>query len=213
MATDEKITVQYFGSEPKVASRPTWTDVNTGDVQLRLTSDRGVFAYGKLDAGTRLLLLEAPPLDDSDKTVLDLGCGWGPIACVVALRAPHAQVTAVDVNKRALQLCSKNAKAAGANNVTVAHPNVVDTSLRFCRIFSNPPIRIGKIALREMLTMWLDRLEVNGRAHLVVHRHLGSDSLGRWLTERGHEVTRLLSRLGYRILEVKPLPSRPTPEN
>ena len=130
--------------------------------------------------------------------------GWGPVACAVALGCPGADVWAVDVNRRALSLTARNAATNGATNVTVAHPDGMDPALRFDRILSNPPVRIGKTALRQILSLWLDRLTPGGQAHLVVHRHLGSDSLARWLTARGHRVTRLLSRSGYRILEVLP---------
>ncbi len=108
------------------------------------------------------------------------------------------------MNRRALSLTARNAATNGATNVTVAHPDGMDPALRFDRILSNPPVRIGKTALRQILSLWLDRLTPGGQAHLVVHRHLGSDSLARWLTARGHRVTRLLSRSGYRILEVLP---------
>ena len=112
-------------------------------------------------------------------------------------------MVAVDVNERALALAAQNAAALGAVNVCVAHPDEIDPAARFDRILSNPPIRVGKAALRALLAAWLDRLNPEGRAHLVVHHHLGSDSLARWLADRGHDVTRLLSRQGYRILEVK----------
>ena len=177
--------------------------VKVGGMQLRFVTDSGVFSPDRLDAGTRLLLLEAPPLTAGEQQVLDLGCGWGPIACIAALRSPAAEVLAVDVNERALRLTARNAAAIGASNVTVARPGEVDPALRFDRILCNPPIRIGKPALHDLLATWLDRLTTEGRAHLVVHHHLGSDSLARWLAERGHEVTRLLSRSGYRLLEVR----------
>ena len=122
---------------------------------------------------------------------------------MTGLRSPGAEVMAVDVNARALALTARNAAASGAANVRVAHPDDVDPAARFDRILSNPPIRVGKAALRELLAAWLDRLNPGGRAHLVVHRHLGSDSLAGWLGDRGHNVTRLLSRQGYRILEVR----------
>ena len=199
----------YFSAEPYTISQPMPLDVDVGDVQLQLTTDRGVFSYGRLDPGTKLLLMEAPPVSDIDCRVLDLGCGWGPIACVTARRAPHTQVTAVDVNERALRLTVQNATSAGLANVTIAHPDDVDAGMRFHRILCNPPIRIGKPALHELLTTWLDRLEPEGQAHLVVNRHLGSDSLARWLTGRGHRTRRLLSRKGYRILEVAPRPQHP----
>lgn len=196
---------QYFEAEPVAASSPRTVVVEIDGMQLSFTTDSGVFSPGRLDAGTRLLLAEAPPLASGDRRVLDLGCGWGPIACVTALRSPAAEVLAVDVNERALALTARNAAACGATNVTVAHPDAVDPGRRFDRILCNPPIRIGKPALHELLAFWLDRLGPGGRAHLVVQRHLGSDSLARWLADRGHQVTRLASKSGYRILEVEPV--------
>ena len=195
---------QYFEAEPLAATSPRTIVVNIGEMQLRFVTDSGVFSPDRLDAGTRLLLMEAPPLTAGERRVLDLGCGWGPIACVAALRSPAVEVLAVEVNERALRLTARNAAANGASNVKVAHPDDVDPALRFDRMLCNPPIRIGKPALHELLGTWLDRLAPEGRAHLVVHRHLGSDSLAGWLADRGHSVTRLLSRAGYRLLEVQP---------
>ena len=194
---------QYFEAEPLAATSPRNVVVEIGGMELRFVTDSGVFSPDRLDAGTRLLLAEAPPLTAGEGRVLDLGCGWGPIACVAGLRSPAAEVLAVDVNERALGLTARNATSNGASNVTVAHPDDVDPALRFDRILCNPPIRIGKPALHELLATWLDRLAPGGLAHLVVHRHLGSDSLARWLADRGHGVTRLLSKSGYRLLEVR----------
>ena len=172
---------------------------------LDLVTDRGVFAVEGVDAGTKLLLLEAPPPPDAEGTaVLDLGCGYGAIAVTVARRAPAATVWAVDVNERARELTAENASAAGAANVRVGAPDDVPDEVGFDAVYSNPPIRIGKAALHALLERWLDRLRPGGTAWLVVHKHLGSDSLARWLTERGHPVERLTSRMGYRILAVGP---------
>ena len=194
---------QYFEAEPLAATSPRTIVVKIGGMQLRFVTDSGVFSPDRLDAGTRLLLAEVPPLTAGERRVLDLGCGWGPIACVAALRSPAAEVLAVDVNERALRLTARNADANGAGNVAVARPDGVDPTRRFDRILCNPPIRIGKPALHDLLATWLDRLAPEGRAHLVVHRHLGSDSLARWLADRGHGVTRLQSKSGYRLLEVR----------
>lgn len=194
----------YFDDDPTVPSSPSAVEVSLPDVSLSLTADRGVFSSERLDAGTKFLLLEAPPLRGNEM-VLDLGCGWGPISCVAALRAPDAHVWAVDVNSRARDLTTTNAAAIEASDrVTVAAPDDIPADIRFTRIFSNPPIRVGKAALHELLLRWLPRLTPDGVAHLVVQKHLGSDSLAKWLTGQGFSTTRLVSRSGFRILEVQP---------
>jgi 16S rRNA (guanine1207-N2)-methyltransferase len=194
----------YFDDDPDIGSAPSPVEINLPDVTMTLTADRGVFASERLDAGTKLLLLEAPPLVGGP-TVLDLGCGWGPITCVVARRAPAAAVWAIDVNARALRLAETNARSIGASErVHVVAPADVPPGLTFDRILSNPPIRVGKTALHELLLTWLVRLSPAGVAHLVVHKHLGSDSLARWLDGEGFATMRTASRAGYRILEVRP---------
>jgi 16S rRNA (guanine1207-N2)-methyltransferase len=170
---------------------------------LDLTTDRGVFAREGVDPGTKLLLLEAPALPPSGD-VLDLGCGYGAIAVTMARRSPNATVWAVDVNRRALDLTSTNAEAAGCANVRAVEPDDVPEDVQFAAIWSNPPIRIGKDALHELLLRWLGRLAPGGQALLVVQKHLGADSLARWLTEQGFAVTRLKSRMAYRLLQVAP---------
>lgn len=193
----------YFDDDPGAPSAPAPVDISLPDVQLTLTADRGVFSADKLDAGTKLLLLEAPPLE-GPTTVLDIGCGWGPITCVAARRAPDSIVWAVDVNARARALTEANAAAIGASDrVRVAEPDAVPDGVMFDRILSNPPIRIGKAALHELLLRWLPRLHPEGTAHFVVQKHLGSDSLATWLDGQGFPTTRIASRSGYRILEVR----------
>jgi len=161
-----------------------------------------VFASAAIDPGTKLLLLEAgsPPKGAVD--LLDLGCGYGPIALTLARRAPDATVWAVDVNRRALDLCAANAAANGLTNVRVVRPDDVPPEIRLAGIWSNPPIRIGKSALHDLLLMWLERLDDGAGAWLVVQKHLGSDSLARWLDESGWPAIRRVSRSGYRVLEV-----------
>jgi 16S rRNA (guanine1207-N2)-methyltransferase len=171
------------------------------DVYLELATDAGVFSPGRLDPGTRLLLEESPaPPAAGD--LLDLGCGYGPVACVLAARAPGAAVWAVDVNERALGLCARNARDAGLANVRCAAPGDPAVPARLDAIWSNPPVRIGKDALYALLAGWLGRLAPAGHAYLVVGRNLGADSLHRWLSGQGWPVTRLAARSGYRLLQV-----------
>ena len=98
----------YFDDDPGSGSSPHPVEITLPDLSLTLTADRGVFSADRLDAGTKLLLMEAPPLAAAT-TILDLGCGWGPIACVAARRAPDARIWAVDVNRRARTLTAANA--------------------------------------------------------------------------------------------------------
>ena len=201
---------QYWTDSPGVASRPSEVDLLLPDVDLRLTTDRGVFSADRVDRGTRYLLLEGPDLPTGPVDLLDLGCGYGPIACTLASRRPEARVWAVDVNERARDLCRANAAAAGLANVEVAAPDDVPVDVRLAAIWSNPPIRIGKPALHDLLIRWLDLLTPDGTAHLVVQRHLGADSLARWLDDRGWATERRGSRKGFRLLDVAARAEPPT---
>jgi 16S rRNA (guanine1207-N2)-methyltransferase len=192
----------YFDEEPTTESAPRDVTLLLPDQQLVLRTDRGVFGYDRVDAGTKLLLLRAPaPAADGD--LLDIGCGTGAIALTMAKRSPAATVWAVDVNERARELCRGNAERNGVVNLRVCSPDEVPLTLRFATIWSNPAIRIGKPALHAMLLRWLGQLTGDGEAVLVVHKHLGSDSLQTWLDSRGHPTVRIASSSGYRILQVR----------
>ena len=175
------------------------------DLHLDLDTDAGVFSAGRLDPGTRLLLDTAPPPPQTGD-LLDLGSGYGPLALVMAARAPRAVVWAVDVNQRALALCARNAARAGLANVRCAAPGDPALPATVGAIWSNPPLRIGKQALHTLLENWLGRLAPGGCAHLVVPRNLGADSLHRWLAGAGWPVTRVAARSGYRVLRTGPRP-------
>lgn len=189
----------YFDEDPDAASQPRDVELWLPDMSVNLTTDRGVFGYSQIDAGSKLLLLRAPP-PPQEGDLLDLGCGVGTIAIPLARRAPGATVWAVDVNTRARDLCAANAAANSTVNVRIAAPDEVPDDIRFECIWTNPPIRIGKAALHTLLDTWLARLNPGGYAVMVVHKHLGADSLQRWLTEQGYPTERQASSSGYRIL-------------
>ncbi len=193
---------QYWTDRPGSPSRPGEVSLLLPDVDLRLATDRGVFSAERIDRGTRFLLLDGPPPPGGPVDLMDLGCGYGPIACTLATRNPEATVWAVDVNERARDLCRANARAAGLHGVRVVAPDEVPVGLVLAGLWSNPPIRIGKEALHDLLDRWLGHLATDGTAHLVVQRHLGADSLARWLDGRGWTTTRRGSRKGFRLLDV-----------
>jgi len=203
----------YFTEQSAAAHRPGIVHVVLPDLHLRLETDSGMFSPGRLDTGTRVLL-ETVPAPPPSGDVLDLGCGYGPIALVMAARsaaagAQGATVWAVDVNARALELCERNAATAGLRNVRAVRPEEIPADVTFGAIWSNPPIRIGKLALHDLLTRWLGRLDPAGAAYLVAQRHLGADSLQRWLAGEGWAAARITSRSAYRVLRVTGPPRLP----
>ncbi len=190
---------QYFAEQPAAPGRPDTVHLVLADVHLELQTDSGVFSAARLDPGTRLLLETAPPPPATGQ-LLDLGCGYGPLALVMAARSPGSCVWAVDVNRRALELCARNAARAGLRCVRPVGPDDPALPGHFQLIWSNPPVRIGKPALHELLARWLARLAPGGTAYLVVQRHLGADSLQRWLASAGWPAERIAARSGYRVL-------------
>lgn len=199
----------YFSAEPDVAEQRRPITVPLLGRQVQVQTSTGVFCPHRVDLGTSVLLREAPDPPPRGE-LLDLGCGWGPIALTMADLAPRARVWAVDVNRRAVRLAADNAAALGLTGVRAVLPDQVPAGIAFDCIWSNPPIRIGKSALHELLLAWLPRLAPDGQAYLVVQRNLGSDSLQTWLTRTlgpDYSVCRYASAKGFRVLRVE----RPDP--
>lgn len=192
----------YFSSQPSSELRPREITVELAGRELSLATAAGVFSPGRIDPGTQLLLAEMPT-PPRDGIFLDVGCGWGPIALTLALLSPDATIWAVDVNERVLELLRENAKRAGITNINAVLPGDVPSDVVFDGIWSNPPIRVGKTVLHEILETWLPRLGVDYEAYLVVAKNLGADSLQKWLNENLEgvvEVDRTSTSKGYRVL-------------
>lgn len=193
------MTDHYFDANPTSPDRRRDITTRIWGREMTFTTASGVFATDGLDKATAVFLQHSTP--PRGGTILDLGCGWGPIACAIAAEAPDAGVWAIDTNERALDLTRTNAEALGLS-VQVCLPDAVPDDLVFDEIWSNPPIRIGKAALHDLLLRWLPRLTPDGSAHLVVARNLGADSLQAWLVEQGWPTERTGSVKGFRILKV-----------
>jgi 16S rRNA (guanine1207-N2)-methyltransferase len=197
----QRMAAHYFSTAPSTPSQPSSVELRLQDMSLTLITDRGVFSGSRVDPGTVALLREAP-IAPAHGDLLDLGCGYGPIACALARRSPLATVWATDINPRALELTAANAARLGLSHLRTAGPADIPADVRFAGIWSNPPIRVGKEALHELLSTWLARLAQGAAAWLVVHRHLGSDSLAAWLEDGGWVVRRAASKSGYRVLRL-----------
>lgn len=199
----------YFTASPASAAERRSLTVPIAGREARLEVAAGVFSGTRLDLGTSVLLrAEAVPAGD---VLVDLGCGWGPIALTMAALRPEARVWAIDVNERALDLTRRNAASLARERelaeVTAVTPEQFPDDLAIDELWSNPPIRIGKQALHDMLATWLPRLRPGGVARLVVQRNLGADSLATWIGEQADAagaawgaVERESSAKGFRVL-------------
>ena len=192
---------QYFAADPSVPFERESFETVVWDHRLRLVSGSGVYAKGRLDIGTGILLEEEPP---AGGRILDLACGYGVIGLAIAMAVPETTVVGVDVNERAVRLAQENAKALGLLDRCTFTTGEVEGE--FDEIWSNPPIRIGKQALHDLLLEWLPRLKPGGRAVMVVGKNLGADPLQRWLGEQGYPTERLGSSKGFRVFESRRIP-------
>lgn len=193
----------YFSAQPSGPDTRKPLSVVLAGERRELVTSSGIFSPDGIDKGTRILLDGVPAPEG--RRLLDIGCGWGPIALTLALQAPQASVLAVDVNERCLALTAENAARLGLTNITGAKPDDVDSDLEFDTIWSNPPIRIGKQELHALLLRWIPRLAPGGHAWLVVQKNLGADSLQRWLADElptGFTVRRAETSKSFRIIEV-----------
>jgi 16S rRNA G1207 methylase RsmC len=194
----------YFSNEPATDLRPKTIKVELAGREVSVQTAGGIFSPDHVDTGTKVLLEqidETPALGD----VLDIGCGWGPIALAIALYRPHVTVWAIDVNERSLELTRMNAEKLGLSNVKVCRPEEVPKEIQFAGIWSNPPIRVGKDALHDILKLWLPRLAVGAESYLVVQKNLGADSLLRWMQDtlpKKFLSVRLETSKAFRVLRV-----------
>lgn len=192
----------YFSATPASADERRTITVELNGQKYQVQTASGTFSPTGLDKGTAVLLEHVPA---PRGTVLDIGCGWGPIAMTAALQNPDSKVYGIEVNERSIDLARLNAQALGLENLSISDPDGIEDDLQFDTIWSNPPIRIGKDALHKLLLKWLPRLAPGGEAWMVVQKNLGSDSLQKWLVGQlptDWSITRETSSKGFRILKV-----------
>lgn len=195
----------YFTAQPSTPEQQRAITVRLAGRDTTVRVATGIFSPGGLDRGTRVLL-EHVPEPPATGDLLDLGCGWGPVALTLGLLSPRATVWAVDVNDRALDLARTNAASLGLERLRAERPEGVPAGMSFDLIWSNPPVRVGKAALHDLLGTWLPRLRPGGAAYLVIQKNLGADSLLRWLGQTlppdAYAVSRHTTSGGFRVLRV-----------
>ena len=166
----------YFTNE-NLESNIQEFKIKINNCDFTFKTDNGVFSKGELDFGTNLLIKNVLERKISGE-VLDLGCGYGPIGITLA-KILNCQMTMIDVNKRAVHLTKMNIKDNGVNNIEVlvseGYNELKDK--KFDYIVSNPPIRVGKQILYDLLIKAKDHLKENGEMYIVVRKEQGANSL------------------------------------
>lgn len=196
--------MSHYFETPTAPGKRHEVTANIWGRDYRFTSAPGVFSAHGLDIGTRVLFRSTTAPQPEARQLLDLGCGFGPIAIALATHCPQAQVDAIDVNDLALKLTLENAERHQVSErVRAVRAEDLPADASYDEIWSNPPIRIGKQALHELLATWLPRLRPGGLAWLVVGKNLGADSLQRWLDAQGWPTERVASAKGFRVLRVE----------
>lgn len=173
--TDQSSRPQhYFTPEPQGPSAPRRIEVTIRGLPLALWTDRGVFSYGELDRGTRLLA-ETVQLPAQGE-VLDWGAGYGVLGIVCAQLCPQCRVTMVEINERAAALAQRNIELAGVTNATVitGEAPAVLGAQDFDAILSNPPLHVGKAAVETIIHEARRRLRPDGELWLVVPTKKGA---------------------------------------
>ena len=187
----------YFEYDKDLKSEEVERIVEVGGTKLRLITDNGVFSKKGLDFGTRTLL-ETIDISKINGYVLDFGCGYGPIGIYIK-KNTNASVTMLDINKRSVDLAIKNAKLNNVD-VDIKLSNLYENiDKKFNYIISNPPIRVGKKVLYEILFGAKDYLKENGQLWIVINKDQGAKSVAKDL-ETEYKVEIVNKNKGFYII-------------
>ena len=163
----------YYAENPDAAHDIHELRVDLLGEKMTFLTDAGVFSKKMVDFGSQLLLkcLEV----DQGETVLDVGCGYGPLGLSLA-KAYGVQATMVDINNRALDLAQQNAERNKVE-ATIFQSNIYEqVEGHFDHVISNPPIRAGKQVVHEIIENSKDFLKTGGDLTIVIQKKQGAPS-------------------------------------
>jgi 16S RNA G1207 methylase RsmC len=191
----------YYSVKPTSGHDFAEFEVDLRGVRLKMTTDAGVFSKNRLDSGTKLLI-EALPLDTDMHTILDLGCGYGPIGLIIAKLLPGATVYMSDINERAVELAVINAKQNGIDNVVIKAGEGLSPfpEQKFDLIMTNPPIRAGKQVIYPLVEEAYQALYTGGWLAAVILTRQGAKSLEKKFSEVFGNVSEWEKGSGYRVV-------------
>lgn len=189
----------YFTNE-NLESKIVKFNVGFNGYMFSFNTDNGVFSKAELDFGTYLLIKNI--LKKNIKgSILDLGCGYGPIGIIVG-KIFNVDTTMVDVNRRAIHLTKMNSKENKFNVNALVSDGFELLDEKYDYIFSNPPIRVGKEKLYELLINSKDHLKEDGEMIIVVREKQGAKSLMRDM-EKYYKVELIDKEKGFFIISLK----------
>ncbi|UOF91884.1 class I SAM-dependent methyltransferase [Fodinisporobacter ferrooxydans] len=195
----------YFSSKPTTRHDAKTIEVVLRGYKIRLKTDAGVFSKNQVDFGTRLLIECMDIPNGSSVSILDLGCGYGPVGIVAAKLAPDSQVVMVDVNERAIELSAENVRNNQVTNAIVKISDLYQNvqGRTFQRILSNPPIRAGKKVVHQIFEEASNYLTDDGELWIVIQKKQGAPSAKKKLEELFVEVNDIGRDAGYRIFQAR----------
>jgi 16S rRNA (guanine1207-N2)-methyltransferase len=191
----------YYTTNPHIGHETIEFTVNLRGITLKLRSDAGVFSKYRIDNGTKLLI-EALRLEENQRQILDLGCGYGPIGLIIASLLPNALVYMSDINERAVGLARNNAALNQIGNVRIAAGAGLTPFVgeKFDLIVTNPPIRTGKGNIYAMIDQSAAALNPGGWFVAVVATKQGAKSYERKLAEVFQNAVEWEKGSGYRVI-------------
>ena len=189
----------YFTNEENLKSEIEKVIAEINGIPFYFYTDNGVFSKGELDFGTELLLKNFKYDNPNNKTLLDIGCGCGPIG----IYASHLgfAVDMSDVNKRAIHLSKMSLKEQGLNANVFESDAYQNINSKYDYIVSNPPIRVGKEKLYEIIMRAKDHLTDNGELWIVVRKQQGAESLIRDMKKVYKSVEVITKKKGFYIIK------------
>jgi len=191
---------QYFNENPNALTHERVLQLNIFGMEFSFLANNGLFSCEKVDAASILLMEHIPPLTG---TLLDLGCGYGPIGIALARRYP-VQVTMSDVNRIAVEYAAKNATR---NNVTakcIHSDGFVALPFMYNNILLNPPIHAGKDVMYKLYTDAAQHLTPGGALYIVIQKKHGAESTIKALSQIFQECRTLHKKKGLFILQCIP---------
>lgn len=191
----------YYAETPAAAHDRRLIEETVRGITMRFATDAGVFSKQGIDYGSKLLIQKMDIPEDA--TVLDVGCGYGPIGLYAAALAKDGRVTMVDINERAVELAKENAKRNDMNNVVVLQSDLFEKlgNEKYTRILTNPPIRAGKEVVYGIFIQAMEHLVDGGQLWVVIRKKQGAPSAFAKLESLYRCVEEISKDKGYRIFK------------